>query len=331
MRALQENSAPVAVTTETLETGNPGRESQHDHDSTAAVGRPCIHPFADFFPSMGDEEIAELGSNIQQFGLEKPIVVHQDGRLVDGRQRLRACVIAGIAPTFTTKTFANDLEVAQYVYAANLLRAHYTQVQKAFIAAKIQQTLREQAAANQKAGMHLPAKVAGGDTRTIAASLAGGVASRYVDTARKAAAIDPKIGELVARGLISRMQDIERLTKLDPKDRNVVLHVVEHGRMIDGKPVQIEAGHAMSHLKNFGKTSEFRVIKAKCGSKAEECSMDATVNGIIATLLHCACSRCAYGRQSMLGQPVVNWDFRDDQIVISISFDPTAAFETEAA
>ena len=65
-----------------------------------------VHPVADLFPRMTDEELADLAADIKANGLIHPIVVDKDGVLIDGRNRARACEIAGIEPA--TVLFEGD-------------------------------------------------------------------------------------------------------------------------------------------------------------------------------------------------------------------------------
>ena len=58
----------------------------------------ATHPAAEMFPLLGDDELRELADDIAAHGLREPIVV-QGGTLIDGRNRLRACVMAGVEPT----------------------------------------------------------------------------------------------------------------------------------------------------------------------------------------------------------------------------------------
>ena len=64
------------------------------------------HPVADLFPRMTGEELADLAADLKANGLIHPIVVDKDGFLIDGRDRARACAIAGIEPT--TVLFGGD-------------------------------------------------------------------------------------------------------------------------------------------------------------------------------------------------------------------------------
>jgi ParB-like chromosome segregation protein Spo0J len=58
-----------------------------------------VHPIADLFPMMTDEELANLAADIKANGLIHPVVLDKNGVLLDGRNRDRACQIAGIEPT----------------------------------------------------------------------------------------------------------------------------------------------------------------------------------------------------------------------------------------
>ena len=58
-----------------------------------------IHPAAALFPLLDERELAELAGDIQTNGLASPIVV-KDGQILDGRNRLRACELAGVPPHF---------------------------------------------------------------------------------------------------------------------------------------------------------------------------------------------------------------------------------------
>ena len=62
-----------------------------------------FHPLADLFPLLEGQDFAELVDDIREHGLHEPIVVYED-KILDGRNRYRACLAAGIDPTFTAYT-----------------------------------------------------------------------------------------------------------------------------------------------------------------------------------------------------------------------------------
>lgn len=57
-----------------------------------------VSKHARFYPMLGEEAIAELAADIKENGQLDPITVDSDGVLLDGRNRLKACEIAGVDP-----------------------------------------------------------------------------------------------------------------------------------------------------------------------------------------------------------------------------------------
>src|ERR1700730_9925717 len=59
-----------------------------------------VHPAALVFPEMSPADLDGLVEDIKQNGLAHPIVRTSEGVVLDGRNRLKACEIAGIDPQF---------------------------------------------------------------------------------------------------------------------------------------------------------------------------------------------------------------------------------------
>ena len=79
-----------------------------------------IHPAAEAYRLMTEEEIAGLAEDIAQHGLRDAIVMGRiNGAktelLVDGRNRLQACELVGIEPQFQTWDFVDDDQVRAFV------------------------------------------------------------------------------------------------------------------------------------------------------------------------------------------------------------------------
>ena len=100
------------------------------------------HEVADIFPMMSGDEYDALKADIAQNGQREPIWLHPDGRIVDGRNRHRACVDLNIAPHF--RTWDGTGSLVSLVVSLNLHRRHLTSGQKAIIGAEILPLLEEE-------------------------------------------------------------------------------------------------------------------------------------------------------------------------------------------
>lgn len=89
-----------------------------------------IHPYAAVFPMLVEDDLDALAEDIKANGLQSPIVLDDDGVLVDGRNRLAACERAGVIPTFTVL----DGDPVTFIVSANLQRRDLTAGMKAYYA-----------------------------------------------------------------------------------------------------------------------------------------------------------------------------------------------------
>jgi phage N-6-adenine-methyltransferase len=96
-------------------------------------GGIAFHSLAGIFPLMDGAEFGELAKDIRQHGLREPIILHE-GEILDGRNRYRACIDAGVDPVFETYHGADPLA---FVVSLNLKRRHLSESQRAWVAAKI--------------------------------------------------------------------------------------------------------------------------------------------------------------------------------------------------
>lgn len=83
-----------------------------------------------------DDELKTLAADIAANGLIDPITTDDEGRVLDGRNRLEACAIAGVPPVFVTMTIADDAEAAAIIISRNATRRHMTSSQIAAARAK---------------------------------------------------------------------------------------------------------------------------------------------------------------------------------------------------
>jgi hypothetical protein len=92
-----------------------------------------FHPLANIFPLIEGAAFDELVADIKSHGLREPIWLY-DGQILDGRNRYRACDVAGIEPRFTVYEGDNPLA---FVISLNLKRRHLNESQRAMIASKL--------------------------------------------------------------------------------------------------------------------------------------------------------------------------------------------------
>jgi hypothetical protein len=63
---------------------------------------PEPHPAAAAWPMLPEPDLRRLAEDIAANGLRHPVVLDKAGMVLDGRNRLAACTIAGVEPTFET-------------------------------------------------------------------------------------------------------------------------------------------------------------------------------------------------------------------------------------
>lgn len=83
---------------------------------------PDIHPLSEKYPLMDAEEFAAFKADLAAHGLKNPIWLFE-GRVLDGRNRLRACLELGIDPVFA-EFEGSEAEAAAFVDSQNLHRRH---------------------------------------------------------------------------------------------------------------------------------------------------------------------------------------------------------------
>ena len=106
------------------------------------------HPLADVFPLIEGAEFDALVADISKQGLLEAIVT-LDGDILDGRNRYRACVAAGVEPHF--EVFEGADPVA-FVVSKNVARRHLDESQRAIAAAKIATLQRGRPSENSPIG-----------------------------------------------------------------------------------------------------------------------------------------------------------------------------------
>lgn len=106
-----------------------------------------FHEVANIFPMMSDDEFAALVEDIRANGQRQPIYLH-DGKIIDGRNRYRACQQLGIEPD--TRVWDGAGSLVSFVVSLNLQRRHLSSSQKATVGLDILPMLEAEAAQRRK-------------------------------------------------------------------------------------------------------------------------------------------------------------------------------------
>jgi hypothetical protein len=94
-----------------------------------------VHPAADVFPMMSDEELKALAADIKEYDLLSPIVFWHDDDdneyLLDGRNRLDAMELTGIPFDPHEHATHDCTDPIAYIASANLHRRHMLKIDRA--------------------------------------------------------------------------------------------------------------------------------------------------------------------------------------------------------
>ena len=162
-----------------------------------------LHPLCTLFPRVAGAEFDALREDIKTNGLRQAIVLH-DGMILDGGNRYRACVEAGVEPAYVNFDGGN---LVAFVLSANLHRRHMSSPQQAAIVASAQNWTESQ-------GVGRPRKCAPESTFLNTAEKRAAQSGASVATQRRADAVakaDPALAERVAHGEISLPKAVEQV------------------------------------------------------------------------------------------------------------------------
>ena len=181
------------------------------------------HEFATVFPMLGDDDLQQLADDIERNGQRFPVIVDEDGLVLDGRNRAAACRMLGIEPRVEVFS-GSDADKLEYVVSLNLSRRHMDTSQRAMAANKLA-TLRDGVSV-QKQGAQICAPSLSQDE----AAKQLNVSRRMVQKARKVEHDGAQeVGQAVEQGRLS-LEQAEKLVKTEP-DKAKQAEVVKSGRV----------------------------------------------------------------------------------------------------
>jgi ParB-like chromosome segregation protein Spo0J len=101
-----------------------------------AIGGYPVHSYACMFEMLEPTELARLAEDIRLNGQHEPIIMYR-GQVLDGRNRLEACMRAGVEPRFVFKDELDEQGAFNLVLSRNVARRHLDASQRAMIAASL--------------------------------------------------------------------------------------------------------------------------------------------------------------------------------------------------
>lgn len=163
------------------------------------------HPAADLFPMMPEDELRALADDIAANGLNQPIVTH-NGKILDGRNRFKACQLAMVQPE-TIEWEDPGCGPVAWVVSQNIQRRHLTASQRAALAVDLLPELEAEAKERQgsRSDLNFVEKVPQSNearSRDRAAELVQ-VNERYVSDAKRIASKRPDLFNKMKDGGVS--------------------------------------------------------------------------------------------------------------------------------
>ncbi len=116
-----------------------------------------FHSVANLFPLMQGAAFEELVADIRKNGLREAILVDGEARILDGRNRYRACLAAGVEPRF--EVWNGEGSLAGLALSLNLKRRHLNESQRALVAARLAKMMEAEAKKRRGVRRELAANV----------------------------------------------------------------------------------------------------------------------------------------------------------------------------
>lgn len=204
------------------------------------------HPLACIFPLMGDADLAALADDIDANGLRDAVWLYE-GKILDGRNRYRACVLKDVDPRVEHYRGKDPLG---FVISKNLHRRHLTESQRAMVAANI---------ATAKAGDNQHGEVGGNSprpTNTQAAEMLGVSPDLVKDAKAVKTHGTPELVEAVESGevTVSAAAEVAKLPKADQE------------KLVEAGPAAVKSAAKNQRAKKKEATG---ATKTKPAAKAE--------------------------------------------------------------
>lgn len=192
-----------------------------------------LHPLCTLFPRITGAEFDSLVEDVRANGLRQPITLHE-GMILDGGNRYRACLAAGVEPAFKDFDGGN---IVSFVLSANLHRRHLSAGQQAAIVASAQDWAKAQTVGRPEKSVHVNTF---SDTTESRAAQSGAsvMTQRRADAVAKA---DPDLIKEVGLGNVSLPKAVAKVAPqlaprraaLEPEPANDDAHLSDDELLAD--------------------------------------------------------------------------------------------------
>jgi ParB-like chromosome segregation protein Spo0J len=119
-------NSPIQIAEHVADPATPGEVTE-----PVSPERLTAHPFAKEYRGLPANDRAQMAADIKKNGLKQRITLYQ-GKVLDGRNRLKACLEHGIPlkPTDFIEFIGDDKAAQAFVHSSNLFRRHLTPAEK---------------------------------------------------------------------------------------------------------------------------------------------------------------------------------------------------------
>lgn len=233
-----------------------------------------FHEVANIFPLIEGKEFDDLVEDIRTNGLQQPIWIYQ-GKIIDGRNRYRACKAADVDPRY--QEWDGKGSLVAFTISLNVKRRHLTSSQLGVIALETERLFAEEARSNMSIG--------GGDKKSepvksglpnlvnpiipihaaeeTAKSL--GVSKGYVIDAKRIARDAPELIEHIKEGTLT-IPDAKEIAPLSEAQRSRIIEKVVQRKEEEGKRVSRSVRDAIWEevsVDNPIKSTELMILKER--------------------------------------------------------------------
>jgi ParB-like nuclease family protein len=201
-----------------------------DNDNIIKVGIRINNKYASLVPELTREEYELLKKSIKQEGLWVPLIVNQDGVLLDGHHRYKVCQELNIEPHYNVKEFKNEFYEKLFVIDCNIKRRQLNSFQRVKLALKSKSIKEEIAWKNSQSNLkqnssHLPTD----RNLTVGSNDASDSSNSNSGNDKNSGRVDEQIGDLAC---VSRdtVRKVEKILQCIPEE-NEIMQKLRTGEM----------------------------------------------------------------------------------------------------